>query len=280
MNRCVADHLKIIYSELELVDDVDDIKHDRVREVLKHYNISSNIEICSFSDIPTIGTGLGSSSTFTVGLIKALDPYIKNKHLVKNACEIEIEKCGEPIGIQDQIAAAYGGLNAIYFGPNSYDVINWNVAKHNNTRKKLNNRLMIFNTGIARKASSVLSEQVDKLKTGINVDLTKQMVSLTEQAVNFYSKDQLDDFGQLLDEAWKIKKNLSSNITNPHIDEMYETALKAGALGGKILGAGGGGYLLLYVSDDARVSVLNAMRNYDYLPFKFTEEGSTVEMQS
>ena len=168
----------------------------------------------------------------------------------------------------------------LFRSPNSYDIINWNVAKYNNTRKKLNNRLMIFNTGIARKASSVLSEQVDKLKTGINVDLTKQMVSLTEQAVNFYSKDQLDDFGQLLDEAWKIKKNLSSNITNPHIDEMYETALKAGALGGKILGAGGGGYLLLYVSDDARVSVLNAMRNYDYLPFKFTEEGSTVEMQS
>lgn len=280
MNRCVADHLKIIYSELELVNDVEDIKHDRVREVLKHYYISSNIEICSFSDIPTVGTGLGSSSSFTVGLIKSLDPYIENNHLVKNACEIEIGKCGEPIGIQDQIAATYGGLNAIYFGSNGYDVVNWNLARYNNTRKKLEHRLMMFNTGIARKASLVLTEQVNKLKTGINIDLTKEMVHLTEQAINFYSYDKLDDLGNLLGEAWEIKKKLSSNISNSHIDEMYEIALKAGALGGKILGAGGGGYLLLYVPDAARVSVLNAMRNYDHLPFKFTEDGSTVEMQS
>jgi len=283
VNDCVAKHLKVVYSELELEKSVDEIKHDRVREILKHYNINSNIEICSFSDVPTKGTGLGSSSTFTVGLINAIYNIKIGKPIPKNilaelACYIEINKCDQPIGKQDQYAASYGGLNAYYFNKNKVEITPVDITFA--CAMDLNRRLMIFDTGIRRMASSVLTEQLENLKTNINVDDTKKIVECAKQAIKFLEKNKLDDFGALLDQSWQIKKKLSSNVSNDQINTMYEDAMNAGALGGKILGAGGGGYLMLYVPEKKQYNVASALKNYEKFNINFDHKGSTVEMVS
>ena len=281
VNKCVAPHLKIIYSELELTDDVEKIKHNRVRECLKYFEILNNIEICSFSDVPTKGTGLGSSSTFTVGLINSLyriknNSNIDQVELAELASYLEINKCSEPIGKQDQYAAAFGGFNIINFSSEKTKVKQLNIdylIMHD-----LMNNLYCFNTGINRQASSILGEQVDNLKNNINVDMTKGMVEMAKQSVKFLEKGRVDDFGSLMDQAWQVKKRLSSNISNEKIDEMYDRAIKSGALGGKILGAGGGGYLLVYVPEKSKKRLLEAMKNYERFPFKFSKHGSTLEV--
>jgi D-glycero-alpha-D-manno-heptose-7-phosphate kinase len=278
---CVAPHLKVVYSQLELETDINKIKHDRVREILKYYDQVTNIEIASFSNIPTKGTGLGSSSTFTVGLINAINNIKYNKDLTKwelaeLACQIEINKCGEPIGKQDQYAAAFGGFNIYEFNKdNSVKVEILDIDCH-----QLQKNLLCFNTGVVRMASDVLTEQVEKLKTNINVDNTKRIVDMAYKSVELLKKNNLDDFGILMHQSWQVKKQLSSNISNQLIDNMYDTAIEAGALGGKILGAGGGGYLLMYVPENRQKSVLNAMRGYQRFEFEFEHEGSKVEMMS
>lgn len=280
-HQCVAPHLKVIYSQLELEHDIEQIKHDRVREVLKNYNLNSNMEIASFSNIPTKGTGLGSSSTFTVGLINAMH-HIKqnlpiNKYtLAELASLIEIDKCGEPIGKQDQYAAAFGGLNVYEF--NKDDSVKVTNLELSTDVKQLQKNLLCFNTGIVRMASSVLSEQVEKLKTNVNVDNTKRIVNMAYKSIDLLKSNNLDKFGILMHESWQVKKQLSSNVSNSLIDDMYTTAMEAGALGGKILGAGGGGYLLMYVPENRQKSVLNAMKGYPRFEFKFDYDGSKVEM--
>lgn len=281
-HQCVAPHLKVIYSQLELEHDIEKIKHDRVREVLKHFDMTTNMEIASFSDIPTKGTGLGSSSTFTVGLIHAL-AAMKNKHvypalLAETASMIEIEKCKEPIGKQDQYAAAYGGLRVYEFNKN--DEVTWSEFKHERVIvENLQKNLLCFNTGIVRPASSVLTEQVQNLKTKVNVDNTKRIVDTAWEAIHLLKSEQYDAFGELLDKSWQIKKKLSSNVSNGYIDEMYSKAMEAGALGGKILGAGGGGYLLMYVPQERQDKVLEAMKGYLQFKFKFDYRGSRIEMR-
>jgi D-glycero-alpha-D-manno-heptose-7-phosphate kinase len=283
VNRCVAPHLKVVYSQLELENDIESIKHDRVREILKHYSLSSHMEICSFSDMPTKGTGLGSSSTFTVGLINAVHRIVHSKPLdahtmAELASYIEIERCGEPIGKQDQFAAAFGGLRQYRFNKYNTETKLINVSYF--TQMNLNKQLMFFNTGINRMASSVLTEQVDNLKSNINVEFTKSLVNMAEQSIKFLETDRLDDFGSLLNDAWLVKKQLSSNVSNPKIDDMYERSIKAGALGGKILGAGGGGYLMLYVPEKYQMDVYNELGEYELVDFEFVSKGSTIEMRS
>lgn len=281
VNRCVANHLKVIYSELEHTDNVDNIKHDRVRECLKHYELPSNIEICSFSDVPVKGTGLGSSSTFTVGLINALHRITSGRNIDVNemaelASYIEITKCNEPIGKQDQFAAAYGGFNTIHFeGGGRTRVKHLDVDQL--TLMELDHNLLAFNTGISRQASMILGKQVENLKTTETVEHTKTMVELAKTGVKLLQKRKIDDFGNLLDQAWQIKKKLTDNVSNDKIDEMYNKAITNGALGGKILGAGGGGYLLVYVQEKNRNRLLEAMKNYDRFQFKFSKHGSTLE---
>ena len=282
-HRCVAPHLKVIYSQLELEHDIDKIKHDRVREVLKHFDMTTNMEIASFSDIPTKGTGLGSSSTFTVGLIHAV-AAMNHLHcyphmLAETASTIEIDKCGEPIGKQDQYAAAYGGLRVYQFKKN--DEVTWKEFENEITiAEHLQKNLLCFNTGIVRPAASVLSEQVEKLKTNINVDNTKRIVEMAWEAVELLINEQYDTFGELLNKSWQIKKQLSSNVSNDYIDSMYDKAMAAGALGGKILGAGGGGYLLVYVPQERQAKVLEAMKGYQQFKFDFDYHGSRIEMIS
>lgn len=281
VNRCVADHLKVIYSELEHTQSLEDIKHDRVRECLKHYELPSNIEICSFSDVPVKGTGLGSSSTFTVGLVNALHRIshgrnIDTAELAEVASYIEINRCNEQIGKQDQYAAAYGGFNTIHFNSNHIRVKP--IDADPSTLLELNSNLLCFNTGINRLASTVLDKQVENLKGITAIEQTKSMVELAKNSVKLLQKGKVDDFGNLLDQAWQIKKQLSDNITNNKIDEMYDRALKAGALGGKILGAGGGGYLLVYAPDKVKKRVIETMKYYERFNFKFTKQGSTIEV--
>ena len=283
VNKCVAKHLKVVYSELELENHIDNIKHDRVREILKHYRQTTNMEICSFSDIPTKGSGLGSSSTFTVGLINAVHRIlakseIDKKILAELACYIEINKCGEPIGKQDQYAAAYGGLNAYWFNKDNVEVEPIDISF--SSTMDLNSRILCFNTGVNRLASSVLTEQVDNLKKKINLEYTKLVVSFAKESIELLKKNKLDEFGELLGQSWEIKKKLSSNVSNSEIDEMYHTALRNGAIGGKILGAGGGGYLMVYVPENKQHKVISALSKYEKFDFRFEHKGSTVEMVS
>lgn len=275
-NFCQTDHCRVVYSEMEVVNHINGLKHNRVREALRHFGISSNIEICSFSDVPTKGTGLGSSSTFTVGLLNSLYNLkvlsYNKRDLAELACDIEIEKCQEPIGKQDQYAATYGGFNVIRFDSSGVEVSPINVAS--NVLFELNENLMCYSTGINRKTSDILSEQVENLDKNSYIGYTKEMVDIAEAGLRYLQKNKIDDFGSLLHDTWQMKKKLASAITNEHIDIMYDTAITAGALGGKILGAGGGGYLLLYVSKKQRRNVSHAMRDYRQFHFKFTDTGS------
>ena len=277
VNRCEPQHVRVVYSELEQADSVDDIRHTRAKAVLKRFLINSGIEIASFSDITTKGSGLGSSSTYTVGLANALYNLkmlgYTRRDLAEMACDVEIGDLKEPIGKQDQYAAAYGGFNSIRFDSSGVEVTS--VPVSHSVLSALNDNLMCFSTGMTREASSVLGQQVKNLGSqGNAMDGTARMVSMAEDALWYLTHGQLDDFGALLHDAWMEKKKLAAGISNPHIDSMYELARHAGALGGKVLGAGGGGYMLLYVPSSERSRVKLAMRDYRQFHFKFTDQGS------
>jgi D-glycero-alpha-D-manno-heptose-7-phosphate kinase len=280
VNRCEPKHVRVVYSELEQADHVDQIKHTRAKAVLKRFNIQTGIEIASFSDITTKGSGLGSSSSYTVGLINAMYNLkvlgYNRRDLAESACDIEIKDLCEPIGKQDQYAAAYGGFNSIRFDGNDVEVTP--VPVTHSTLAILNERLMCFSTGMTRQTSSVLDQQVKNLKDNQStVDSTARLVDMADTALRYLKDIRLDDFGSLLHDGWMEKKKLASGISNPHIDTMYESARRAGALGGKILGAGGGGYMLLYVpSVHARNSVRTALKEYRQFYFKFTDQGSVA----
>lgn len=285
-NRCVSPHLRVIYSELEQVDKVDDIKHDRVREALKYWDLTSNIEICSFSDMPTKGTGLGSSSTFTVGLMNALsriynDGELGRWSLADLSCHIEIDKCKQGIGKQDQYAAAYGGLNKYTFTETGVYVDPVQVTRH--TLHALNSNLLFFNTNITRDASAVLAPQIESLKNDDKaVGYTKNLVDMARTGTKLLEENKLNDFGRLLGQSWEIKRNLSPGVSTQLIDEMYDECISHGALGGKLLGAGGGGYLMMFVPNHEKFGVISAMKRMGSAPtqFLFTQTGSTVEMKN
>ena len=279
VNKCEPKHTRVVYSELEQVNNASELKHTRAREILKEFKIKSNIEIASFSDITTRGSGLGSSSSYTVGLINALYNLLKigytKRDLAEFACNIEMNILNEPIGKQDQYAATYGGMNVFHFYSDGVEVVPLNI-KHS-MLAELNDNLMCYSTGITRDASSVLSDQVQNLKKNANtLEHTSLLVSQAALAIDYLKQGKLDDFGALLDNAWSVKKKLSSNISSENIDIMYDIAKRNGALGGKILGAGGGGYMLFYVPNSSKNNVSNAMKPYKRFHFKFTDKGSTA----
>jgi D-glycero-alpha-D-manno-heptose-7-phosphate kinase len=273
-------HYKVMYSEVEQVDDISHIKHDRVKMALTHFGIESGIEIASFADIPTKGTGLGSSSAFTAGLIQALATYtgqqLSRYDVAELACDIEINDCGENIGKQDQYASTFGGFNFITFAKEGVEVAPVNISTY--TLESFSDNLLCFYTGQTRSASNILTDQVEKLKRKDSdiTFFTKELVDMAHTAKAELRSGRLHNVGALLDDGWRIKKKLSSGISNPLIDQMYEDALKAGALGGKLLGAGGGGYLLLYVPSHNQVRVLEKLKHYQNFVFNFTDKGSTV----
>lgn len=265
--------IKVVYNDVEIAKTLDDIKHDRVRECLKYFNVYNHLEISSFAEIPTKGTGLGSSSTFTVGLIKALDRLLgwnMNKYEVAElASYIEIQACGEKIGKQDQYAASFGGMNHIEFSQDDTVVTPVNVPNY--TLSDLNDRLMMFYTGVTRSASDVLSKQTESDPAAMF-----KMVVMAKYGIHFLKNNQLDEFGSLLNDAWSLKRTLSSGISNPDFDQIYSDALSAGALGGKILGAGGGGFFLFYVPLNRQQGVREKLSHLKEFRFRFEDKGSQV----
>lgn len=279
INRCETNHIRAVYSEMEVVSDPDQLNHNRIRECLKMFDIKNNIELCSFSDVPTKGTGLGSSSSFTVGLLHALYKHtgrsFNKRDLAQKACEIEISKCGEMIGLQDQYAAAYGGFNVIRFDGIGTEITPIDVGSE--VLEQLNRNLFCYSTGISRSTADILKDQVDNIDNPDNLAFThtSKIVDLAELGLRYLRENKLDRFGELLGEAWNIKKKLSVKISNSEIDNMYEDGIWSGALGGKVLGAGGGGYIMFYVPASHHNSFVTNMKKYKRFEFKFTDQGST-----
>lgn len=229
------------------------------------------------ADIPSEGSGLGSSSTVTVGLLNAMYSYlgtpVTHERLACEACEIEINVLRKPIGVQDQYIAAYGGQRFIRFcrgGQIAVEQLGLNAEQY----RKLNRSLLLFYTNIARKAESVLDEQAKKIDA--NLDILGEMKRLALSAKNCLQAEAFDDFGLLMDQGWQLKKQLASRISNGVIDEMYDAARKAGCLGGKITGAGGGGFLLLYCPPQKQDDVRTALAALTELPFGLERDGTKV----
>lgn len=273
LNTTPQDHVKLTYSVIEHVKNYKDLKHDIVRNVIECYggNHRIGLEIGSYADIPTVGTGLGSSSTFAVALIQAfasLNGHSPTPHAVADAaCDIEINWCRSPIGRQDQFAAAYGGMNYIRFDRDE----GVSVTPAHTDLSAVKKNLLMFYTGVTRSANAILAEQ----KAKPNHDALKIMAGQALTGLDYLQKERYDDFGALLNEAWMLKRQLSPGITNESIDNHYQAAMSAGALGGKILGAGGGGYFLFYVPHDSQAEVIQTMesRGLKYIDFEFSSTG-------
>jgi len=272
------DHtVRVSYSRTEIVETADDVHHPLVREALRKAGIPNGIEVTSISDIPA-GTGFGSSSSFTVGLLNALyaytGTYAPAERLAAEACEIEIDIVGEPIGKQDQYIAAYGGLQYIRFNPDESVFVDPVVCSHE-LKRTLGDRLMLFYTGITRSASDILTEQRKETKN--KLDFLRTMAHLAGEIRRVFQEGRdLDEFGELLHEGWMLKRELVSGITNTLVDAAYEKAHKAGAIGGKLLGAGGGGFLLLYAREDVQPRVREALSELREIPFDLEPQGTKI----
>jgi D-glycero-alpha-D-manno-heptose-7-phosphate kinase len=271
-----AIHLK--YSKTELVRSVDQIEHPILRAVLGEMVPKGGIEVASIADIPG-GTGLGSSSAFTVGLIQNLNArfqrFLSPSRLAEDACRIEIDILKEPIGKQDQYAAAFGGLNHFIFHSDGRTTVE-RIFLAAETIKRLETCLFLLHLGISRSASTILHEQTRNLADTKIFETQKAMVAQVDIGIQLLRDDDLDGFGRLLHEAWVLKRTLASKISDGAIDAYYQQGLEAGALGGKLVGAGGGGFLLFYCPPSAQGSFLGAMSGLRRVPFQFDFSGSRV----
>lgn len=269
--------IRVGYTQTEMVDCVNEVQHELVRECMRKTGIHRQVEISTMADIPSAGSGLGSSSTVTVGLLNAMYIYqgiAKDQgSLAREACEIEIDVLGKPIGVQDQYIAAYGGQRIFEFEP-SGDVCVQRLPLTAATLRKLDERLLLFFTNVTRKAESVLTEQRKNINDRRPV--LRELKGMVAQATQALQNQDLDGFGALLHEAWLQKQQLASNISNPQLNEMYIAARQAGALGGKITGAGGGGFLLLYCPPTYQDAVRHALADLTELPFHLEPDGTKV----
>lgn len=269
---------RIRYTKSELTQTVDEIVHPSVRECLNYMQIERGVEIQHNADLPAM-SGLGSSSTFTVGLLNALHSlkgHITNKRqLALDAIHVEQNLIGENVGSQDQTCAAFGGFNRITFGgPQNILVQPLTVSDHKLIL--LQDHLLLLYTGFQRIASEIVGEQIEK--TPLRKPELTTMMDLVEEAMNVLNRetDDMEDFGRLLHEQWMVKRRITGLISNPTIDEMYETGRRAGAIGGKLLGAGGGGFLLFFVRPEMRAKVRGALRKLLHVPFRFENLGSQI----
>jgi D-glycero-alpha-D-manno-heptose-7-phosphate kinase len=271
------DKIRVGYTHTELVDDIDQLEHELVRECLRRTGITKRVEISTMADIPSEGSGLGSSSTVTVGLLNAMYTYLGTPKdqdtLAREACEIEIDVLHKPIGKQDQYIAAFGGQRFIRFNPDEQVDVETATIEPNLARR-LNQNLMLFYTKVARKAESVLTEQ--RQNTRDRMPVLREMRDMALQGRQYLCDGRLDDFGRLLHESWLLKKQLASKISSGEIDNLYATALEAGALGGKIAGAGGGGFLMIYCPREKQDAVRSALRDLPELPFHLERDGTKV----
>jgi len=271
------DLIYVDYSSKEIVHDIEEIQHDLVREAAKIVKLEKGFEVMMQADIPSEGSGLGSSSSLTVGLLNAFYQYkgilVTSEQLAREACQIEIEKLKRPIGKQDQYIAAYGGLKCIKFkGDNSVEVEDLNIDPEH--KRKLGSNLLLFYTNITRSSSTILVEQSNEIQE--NIDSHNNIKDLAYKTRKAIFGLEFDKIGLYLRENWEHKKKLSSNVTNPEIEKMYEKAINAGALGAKISGAGGGGFLLVYCERDKQDKLRQALREYRELPFLLERTGSKI----
>lgn len=266
---------QLTYSKIERFNDPAELSHPLVREVY-HFLNEQQLQINYDSDLPA-RSGIGSSSSFAVGLLnsihthrgKSCNPYT----LATEAITVERELCHEYGGIQDQIAAAYGGFNRIDFDKSGFYVKPLNIRS--DRLEQLGGRLMLFFSGLSRVAGEISREQSDNLEK--NITTLSNMKFLTDEAEKILlSNESLDHFGELLDMTWQLKRKLAANIANDEVESMYETAKRCGAVGGKLLGAGGGGFMLFYVPENRQAALREALQNYMYVPFRFENEGSRI----
>ena len=267
----------INYSVKEIVDNVSKIKHDLVREAIKKVGIRGGVEITTLADIPSEGSGLGSSSSVTVGLLNAFYNYsgeqVTLERVAREACEIEIDICNKPIGKQDQYIAAYGGINKIIFHPDESVSVS-RLPVYNGDLRKLGSNLLLFFTNKTRKADVILARQQESTEN--KREVLRSMRDIVPTLEGCIIDRKFDDLGRLLHENWILKKSLVSTISNPEIEEMYGKAMDAGALGGKICGAGGGGFLLLYIPRENQDKVRESLKDYRELPFMLETYGSRI----
>jgi len=269
------------YSRLEEASAIDEIRHPIFREAIRLVGVEErNLEIASMADIPA-GTGLGSSGSFTTALLKALHAHKKHlvhpNELAEQACHLEIDVLGEPIGKQDQYIAAYGGITCFEFGTDG-TVKAWPLAISEETLFNLEDNLLLFFTGYSRSASAILKEQDDKSKladTDVlrNLHFIKQLGLRSKDALE---SGRLEDFGRIMNEHWEWKKRRSAGISNGRIDEWYSCAMANGALGGKVIGAGGGGFLMFYAGDKAKLRHAMREKGLKEVRFRFDFEGTRV----
>ncbi|PCI40752.1 MAG: GHMP kinase [Elusimicrobia bacterium] len=270
------DRILLKYSRTELVKRVSQIKHPLMRESIRLAKIHGGIEIASAADVAA-GTGLGSSSSFTVGLLHALHAfegrYVSAERLAGEACAIEIDRVKEPIGKQDQTIAAHGGFQFIEFLPGG-DVRVRPIIFPRGKEAALNERMLLFYTGATRSASRILNRQRRRAKA--NREHLRRIRGFADVARESLHRGRIDDLGEILHEGWELKKSLAKGISNPRIDRAYAKSRRAGALGGKVLGAGGGGFLLLFAKDGRQDAVRRSMKGWREIPFKFEPEGSKI----
>lgn len=267
---------RIVYSQIEHVNELEEIHHPSARETLKFMGIDRGLEIHHDGDLPA-RTGLGSSSAFTVGLLNALyalKGYMPGKmQLAGDAICVEQEKINENVGSQDQVMAAFGGFNRIDFKEEGFEVKP--VIVCHERLESLQNHLILFFTGISRTASQIAGEQI-KETPNKKRELT-EMYNMVDEALKILNSDcALEDFGKLLHDSWMLKRSLTDKVSSLYIDYIYDTALKAGAVGGKILGAGGGGFILLFVKPEFQAKVKESLHGLLHVPFRFENSGSQI----
>lgn len=270
--------LRIRYAKTEDVERVEEIHHPLVRECLQMLRVDKGMEIASFADVPA-GTGMGSSSAFTVCLLHALHALRSHpmtaKQLAEQACDIEINRAREPIGKQDQYATAFGGLNYIRFNKDETVEVS-PIRCSAETRSKLEQHLMLFYVGQERPARSILEEQGQNMSYKDKFGRVEKMVELASELRRILEKDDITSFGEILDQGWKLKSGLAAGISSSMVETNYQLAKEAGAAGGKLLGAGGGGFLLLFCAPKKQAQVREALSELREMKFKMTEGGSQV----
>ena len=279
VNQKFDNDIRLSYSITENESSIQQIKHPIVRNTLELLDIQGGVEITSISDIPSQGSGLGSSSSYTVALLHALYAYkgksVSKEELGRLSSHIEIDLCGDRIGKQDQYAAAFGGLNLIEFNEDDSVVVSPVICKPE-TIKKMEESIIVFYTGRTRSASALLSEQSDNMKQAGKRELMSSMVSLAYNMRDLLENDDIEPLGELLDQNWQLKRQMTVGISDLQIDDWYSKGMLAGATGGKLLGAGNGGFIMFFAAKEKHTDIVLAMKDLQRVPFSFDAHGSQI----
>lgn len=279
IHRFFENRFVLKYAQTEICEKVDDIKHPLIRECLRITGTIEPLEVTSFADIPSSGSGLGSSSAFTVGLINALVAHKGRcpsyETCAGDACKVEIERLKEPIGKQDQYAAAYGGLNYIRFNADGSVHVDPIIITMG-MRAAIEQRFVLFYTGITRRVSSILHEQKQNIARGDRLEILTQMRDQADQLRVELSAGNIDALGSIMHEGWLLKRQLANGITSPLLDDVYLRARAAGAIGGKLLGAGGGGFFLFYCPPESRQRLVGALQDLRLVEFRLERQGTRI----